>query len=480
MGNHRQFVSRRSFLSTSSALAVGSCCAGTSQAAETPDRGDFAGTEFGCMELEPFRDEPAYEQSLKMAGSQIANAEENVQAWQETFHLPEDLTVRQATEAMANSQTADFETDSVLVQGAPIDELNTEDLGDLIPQRMALMKAKIWDRNRTIRIFIERTSRTALRNAIHDAIQIWGRVIATRLDPTASRGSNDIHIGYKRPGFFSAVGTDSRVASFRRRYGLSLNINDRAPNYDEDKYRAVALHELGHALGAVHEHQSPESNIPWDEGALLRHYRQAPNRWNLDKVRYQITRKFNRIEITNSAYDEDSIMLYPVLEKFLRKDAAGRWKRFVTGWNRELSTEDKRFMQKLYGAGDSGDVPDRPPDPVLDRNGRLRISGAKPLGLNAQIDGEITEYAEQHVYSITVRTRGRYVIETVENSPSINMKLELFEEGKLDKPRASKAYGGARLLNALISEVLDAGTYYVRASHRNAPGKGKYTIHFHN
>ena len=29
--------------------------------------------------------------------------------------------------------------------------------------------------------------------------------------------------------------------------------------------RQVILHEFGHALGAVHEHESPYSTIPWNK-----------------------------------------------------------------------------------------------------------------------------------------------------------------------------------------------------------------------
>jgi hypothetical protein len=38
-------------------------------------------------------------------------------------------------------------------------------------------------------------------------------------------------------------------------------IND---NKSEDDLRSVILHEFGHALGAVHEHESPYARIQWD------------------------------------------------------------------------------------------------------------------------------------------------------------------------------------------------------------------------
>ena len=33
----------------------------------------------------------------------------------------------------------------------------------------------------------------------------------------------------------------------------------------EDELRSVVLHEFGHALGAVHEHESPYASIPWNK-----------------------------------------------------------------------------------------------------------------------------------------------------------------------------------------------------------------------
>ncbi len=38
------------------------------------------------------------------------------------------------------------------------------------------------------------------------------------------------------------------------------------PDTPNDEYRRVVLHEFGHALGGIHEHQSPASGvIPWDK-----------------------------------------------------------------------------------------------------------------------------------------------------------------------------------------------------------------------
>ena len=105
-------------------------------------------------------------------------------------------------------------------------------------------------------------------------------------------------------------------------------------------FACVLLHEFGHALGAIHEHQHPEAGIPWNKEAVYRYYEETQG-WGKEEVHAQIFNKYGKTSLNTSAYDRKSIMHYPV-PKALTLGG------FQIGWNRVLSSKDKSFMRQLY------------------------------------------------------------------------------------------------------------------------------------
>jgi hypothetical protein len=73
------------------------------------------------------------------------------------------------------------------------------------------------------------------------------------------------------------------------------------------------LHEFGHALGLLHEHQSVfENKIEWDEEKVYK-WAQKNYGWDKETVNEEILVKYtkNLIDLPNSSvYDADSVMLY--------------------------------------------------------------------------------------------------------------------------------------------------------------------------
>jgi hypothetical protein len=132
----------------------------------------------------------------------------------------------------------------------------------------------------------------------------------------------DIRIGFRPDGGFNSyVGTCSSQ-------GQTMNYETIDPP------RHVVLHEFGHALGLVHEHQSPAASIPWNRPAVYDYYWRTYH-WDSAKVD---TNLFQRRDSTNyTDYDPKSIMQYPV-PKFLTDGS------FEIPENHELSFLDKTFM----------------------------------------------------------------------------------------------------------------------------------------
>jgi hypothetical protein len=108
-----------------------------------------------------------------------------------------------------------------------------------------------------------------------------------------------------------------------------------------DDLRAVTLHEFGHALGLIHEHQSPAAAIPWNKPAVYDYYAGPPNYWTPEQVERNLFGLYDGEVTQYSHFDPQSIMLYPI-DPALTLDGS------ATGWNRALSETDKSFVGQLY------------------------------------------------------------------------------------------------------------------------------------
>jgi serralysin len=119
----------------------------------------------------------------------------------------------------------------------------------------------------------------------------------------------------------------------------TMNYGWLRPNTDDDEYTRVVLHEFGHSLGCIHEHQHPQNGIPWDKKKAYAYYGQQG--WTKEEVDFQVFQRYSK-NITNfSEFDPQSIMMYPVPEEITTGN-------FSVGWNRNLSDLDKKFIGQLY------------------------------------------------------------------------------------------------------------------------------------
>lgn len=139
---------------------------------------------------------------------------------------------------------------------------------------------------------------------------------------------------------WSQLGTQALISSDQDEATMNFGWLDADSSYDV--FAGVVLHEFGHALGCVHEHQHPESPIPWDEKAVYDYYTGPPNNWQRLKVRMNVLTKFGKGMTQFSEFDSKSIMLYPIPNAHTIGDWSVDWK------NSELSDTDKEFIGEMY------------------------------------------------------------------------------------------------------------------------------------
>ena len=105
--------------------------------------------------------------------------------------------------------------------------------------------------------------------------------------------------------------------------------------------RSVVLHEFGHALGMIHEHQNPKGGIVWNEAAVISDLSGPPNNWDEATIRSNVLDKYASNAVAATEVDAESIMMYPI-------PAAWTDGKFTAGFNGKLSDFDRDLIRKVY------------------------------------------------------------------------------------------------------------------------------------
>lgn len=142
-----------------------------------------------------------------------------------------------------------------------------------------------------------------LHTPIKEAIK---RVVKERIEPYANLTfkfveDNEkayVRIGFdKNDGAWSLVGTDHKTSD--KKVTMNLGWFD-VP---------TTIHEFGHVLGMIHEHQNPEGGIQWNKSNVYA-WAEDTQGWNKETTYNNIIKKYEHGAINGSEYDPCSIMLY--------------------------------------------------------------------------------------------------------------------------------------------------------------------------
>ena len=190
-------------------------------------------------------------------------------------------------------------------------------------------RGKLWQVGSTIRIrFLDGDAGT------HEQVKViateWMKYANVRFN-FVQDGDSEVRIRFdKNNGAWSYLGTDA-LGIPKDQQTMNLGFMD----------RRTVLHEFGHVLGLIEEHQNPKSNISWNRELILRELSGPPNNWDRQSIEANVFRKASADQLPPYRdFDPKSIM---------NMTFSASWTGGVAlGSGDELSESDKAFIAKLY------------------------------------------------------------------------------------------------------------------------------------
>ncbi|HTV01480.1 MAG TPA: hypothetical protein VMF13_13105 [Luteitalea sp.] len=206
--------------------------------------------------------------------------------------------------------------------------------------KAALLKAAAWPEGSTIKVaFMD--GKPGLQKKVRECAKRWtaAGLANLTLDFVTDPNKADIRIAFKSgDGSWSYVGTDCLgipKTEPTMNYGW---LTETSPQTEIDE---VVLHEFGHALGLIHEHQNPLGGIKWNKAAVTADLSGPPNNWDPATIEHNIFKKYEPGAVEATKVDKKSIMMYPI-------PAAWTLDGFSAGFNTGLSDDDKALIAKVY------------------------------------------------------------------------------------------------------------------------------------
>jgi len=269
------------------------------------------------------------------------------------------------------------------------------------------------------------------KNFVRQAFQVWMAVgIGLDFKEVTSRQEAEIRIGFEQgDGSWSYIGRDILTHGPDERtmnFGWDLTLERRPAD--------TPTHEIGHTLGAPHEHQNPNSGIVWNEEAVYGALAKPPNSWNREKTFFNIIRKLDPSTVEGSKWDPNSIMHYPFAKGLIKEPT-----RYSDGLTPAggISALDNDWVRKFY--------------PVLTDGDHAELKALKSVPLDA-------EAGQQRNFVIQPEATRYYEFRTFGKSDAV---MVLFEDGSGETRYLTADDDSGKERNAYVKVKLFKGHRYI-------------------
>lgn len=209
--------------------------------------------------------------------------------------------------------------------------------------RAALVNKNKWPKASVINVaFLDNHPDPTIHQKIKNAVKAWTAPDTAHLkivfvkDPAKS----DIRISFRHKGSWSTIGTSCKSVAKGQ---PTMNYGWLRSTTPHPELRRVVLHEFGHALGLIHEHQNPAGGIPWNKPAVYKALGGPPNNWDTATIDRNMFSAWGAADETNfTAVDLKSIMMYPISKEWVTDP------KFAVALNTDLSKTDRIFIRQQY------------------------------------------------------------------------------------------------------------------------------------
>lgn len=192
-----------------------------------------------------------------------------------------------------------------------------------------------WPNGSTLRVYFYDGAAKAQERVLDYAAQ-WTKPSGIKFQKASSATESDIRVSFRTAGYSSSLGRDA--LNYPDKVTMSLQGLDTSTS--EQTVKEVVLHEFGHALGLMHEHQHPDADIQWDREAVYRYYHDTLL-WRIGETDSNVLMTYTSSTSQYSTFDPTSIMIYAIPPHFTRDG-------FSVGWASDLSETDTNFIKTIY------------------------------------------------------------------------------------------------------------------------------------